>query len=98
MLTIACARSGKNVCLVDLDLRRPTLERTFDLLPRPGITNIAVGNATLQQALIRLRLGDTTGASTGNNPEGGLWLLPCGAIPPDQFIPIIEDAGLIGAD
>ncbi|MGH2958967.1 MAG: YveK family protein, partial [Solirubrobacterales bacterium] len=68
-LAVACARSGKNVCLVDLDLRRPSLERTFDLLPRPGITNIAVGSATLQQALIRLRLGDTTGASTGSNPE-----------------------------
>lgn len=87
-LAIAYALAGRNVCLIDLDLRRPSLEHTFDLLPRPGVTNIAVGETTLRQALIRLRLGGTTGASANGGTEGGLWLLPGGGIPPDpgEFI------------
>lgn len=85
-LAVACARASKRVVLVDLDLRRPSLEKTFDLLPRPGITNIAVGGTTLEQAFIRLQIGESTGVngkSADGAPGGGLWLLPGGAIPPD---------------
>lgn len=92
-LAIAYARAGKNVVLVDLDLRRPMIEKYFDLLGRPGITNVAIGALTLQHALIRIRLGgDKSKAGGGSvdaaNELGGLALLPCGAIPPDpgEFI------------
>lgn len=85
-LAVACARTGKRVALVDLDLRRPSMERTFDQLPRPGITNVALGETTLDEALHHYELDSPNGGngSTGDHAAGGgLWLLSSGAIPPD---------------
>jgi len=50
-LAVALARSGQRVILVDLDLRRPYLDRFFDLLGPPGVTDVALGTATLEEAL-----------------------------------------------
>jgi Mrp family chromosome partitioning ATPase len=49
-LAIALARAGQKVILVDLDLRRPYLDRFFNL-QGPGLTQVALGRATLEQAL-----------------------------------------------
>jgi polysaccharide biosynthesis transport protein len=49
-LAVALARAGKRVALVDLDLRRPFLA-TFFGLEGPGITQVALGHATLDEAL-----------------------------------------------
>lgn len=53
-LAIALARGGQNVILVDLDLRRPYLEKFFDLHDRPGITQVVLGRASLDEALVRV--------------------------------------------
>lgn len=50
-LAVAMARSGEKVCLVDLDLRRPFLDRFFDLRERPGLTQVVLGQVKLEQAL-----------------------------------------------
>ena len=65
-LAVALARSGKRVALVDLDLRRPYLATFFDLTG-PGVTQVALGHATLEQALtsVALTQGDTRPARTG---------------------------------
>ena len=55
-LALAEARAGRRVCLVDLDLRRPYLDRFFSLLHAEGITNVALGTIPLEKALHRIDL------------------------------------------
>jgi len=57
-LAVALARTGRHVVLVDLDLRRPSLDRFFDLSGRPGITDIVYGRTPIGDAGIRLTFGD----------------------------------------
>ena len=50
-LAVAYARTGRRVTLVDLDLRRPSLAKMFRLDQSPGLTDVAVGAANLEDAL-----------------------------------------------
>jgi succinoglycan biosynthesis transport protein ExoP len=50
-LAVALARFGRRVALVDLDLRRPMIDRFFDLGDQPGLTDVALGRATVSDAL-----------------------------------------------
>lgn len=58
-LAIALARSGKDVVLVDLDLRRPFLHKFFDLDAEPGLTNVVLDQATVEQALSKVWVSET---------------------------------------
>ncbi len=98
-LAVALARSGQRVALVDLDLRRPSLDRFF-ALEGPGLTQVALGRTRLDRALApvpitdaerervaagsRLRRSRQT-ASTGAKTivRGTLEVLPAGPLPPD---------------
>lgn len=90
-LAVAMARAGKHVVLVDLDLRRPYIDRFFDLGNRPGLTQVALGVAQLVEAIVRVPLGasDSLVSINGNRngdrrgAPGALDVLPAGAIPPD---------------
>jgi tyrosine-protein kinase len=53
-LAVALARAGKNVVLVDLDLRRPYLHRFFELAQEPGLTNVVLEQASIDQALSKV--------------------------------------------
>ena len=66
-LAVALARGGRRVALVDLDLRRPHLNRFFRLPGTPGITDVALGRATLENALTRVDLGTGLPAPAGGN-------------------------------
>jgi Mrp family chromosome partitioning ATPase/capsular polysaccharide biosynthesis protein len=95
-LAVAFARAGKRVALVDLDLRRPILARFFDL-KGPGVTNVALGHVSLEEALAQIVIADPPALrSRAAQPEGGsgngnrtgelsglLEVLPSGPIPPD---------------
>jgi Mrp family chromosome partitioning ATPase len=95
-LAVAFARAGKRVVLVDLDLRRPVLARFFDL-EGPGLTQVALGQVPLEEALTRIvivdppspmrRLALRRGADRNGNVTrellGELEVLPSGPIPPD---------------
>jgi len=94
-LAVAEARAGKRVALVDLDLRVPYLDRFFRLTRGEGVTDVALGNATLQEALKPIDLG--TGMPTDATPtplastaaeRGSLSVLIAGPRPPDpgEFI------------
>jgi succinoglycan biosynthesis transport protein ExoP len=93
-LAVALARAGKRVALVDLDLRRPFLHRLFDLGPREGITDVALGRVALEEAIapVAIRSGAPTSengshaqnGSNGHAPvEGVLEVLAAGTPPPD---------------
>jgi polysaccharide biosynthesis transport protein len=94
-LAIALARAGQRVVLVDLDLRRPFLAKFFDLAG-PGITQVALGHAALEDALVRVAITDARergnppvkangngGAAGTATVKGLLEVLPSGPIPPD---------------
>jgi polysaccharide biosynthesis transport protein len=95
-LAVALARGGQRVILADLDLRQPTLERYFDLPRSPGATNVLVGEATLEQALVEIPLGDDAAVAAAANgrrngtkgkrklhPEASLHVLSTGDLPPN---------------
>lgn len=87
-LAIALARGGKQVVLVDLDLRRAGQKRFFPLQAHPGITEVALGTATLDEALVRVAaLDHAPSVVSGNGARGGapgsLDVLAAGAMPPD---------------
>lgn len=86
-LGIALARSGKRVVLVDLDLRRPMLGRFFESHGRPGLTDVALGYAELEDAIglvLRSQNGNAPNRSNGRSGvEGTLEVLQAGPLPPD---------------
>ena len=62
-LAVAMARAGEHVVLIDLDLRRPFVDRFFDLGGRPGLTQVALGMTPLREAIVRIPLeGNENGA------------------------------------
>ncbi|MFC1639905.1 polysaccharide biosynthesis tyrosine autokinase, partial [Gemmatimonadota bacterium] len=50
-LAVALAQGTSKVLLVDGDLRRPVVHRTFQLVAEPGLTDILVGKATIQETI-----------------------------------------------
>jgi receptor protein-tyrosine kinase len=85
-LALALARMGRRVILVDLDIRRATQHRFFDLERQPGVTDVALGGVPVDEALVDVEL-----AQTGTDPtwpegppkgsRGSLRVLPAGSIP-----------------
>lgn len=93
-LAVALARSGERVILADLDLRRPYVERFFDL-HGPGLTDVALGRAELDEALVPILIPGALGRNgtvvsaydtvRDVEPErpGSLQVLPVGPLPPN---------------
>ena len=94
-LAVAEARAGRRVALVDLDLRRPYIDRFFRLTAVEGITDVALGRIELEQAMQRidLHLGAPdagavvpsllNGSRTPVAEAGVLDVLVSGPLPPD---------------
>ncbi len=84
-LAVALARSGRNVALVDLDLRQPVLAKYFELQGRQGITDVVLERADLEATLAPIRLPIPSSASLGANGSvggvGRLDVLPSGPLP-----------------
>ncbi len=83
-LAVALARSGRQVALVDLDLRRPILASFFDLEGQAGVTDVVLGSVSLEEALTPISL-DESGMERrrATRDPGRLEVLPAGTIPPD---------------
>ena len=102
-LAIVAARSGKRVVLVDLDLRRPRIDKFFKLEGQPGLTNVVLGHATLADATARIALSgegrpDAPAEGNGHAPVAGvLDVIPSGPIPPDpgEFVATMALANLL---
>ncbi len=71
-LAVAFAQQGRRVVLIDADLRRARVHDVFGLGLEPGLTDLLVGNATLEQAV---------------RPSGiaGLSIIPGGTLPPNPL-------------
>ena len=105
-LGVALARSGKRVILVDADLRRPYLDKLFDLSGRPGLTDVALGQAKLADALVPIVLSDgskgggpkAAKANGAARPTGNLSVIGGGSLPPDpgEFVGSEELERLLG--
>jgi capsular exopolysaccharide synthesis family protein len=71
-LAVAFAQQGRRVVLIDADLRRARVHDVFGLGLEPGLTDVLVGNATIEQ---------------GIRPSGiaGLSIIPAGTLPPNPL-------------
>lgn len=69
-IAVALAQGGQRVCIVDCDLRRPRLHRIFNRAGDAGVTNVVVGEATLDEV---------AKATVIEN----LWAIPAGPVPPN---------------
>jgi capsular exopolysaccharide synthesis family protein len=95
-LAVAFARAGRRVVLVDLDLRRSSLARFFVSRNEPaigtlGLTHVALGRATLEQALLPVPIDDAVlrfDQSSNGGRAGVLEVLQTGPITPNpaEFI------------
>jgi len=68
---IVLAQKGARVLLVDADLRRPSIHKSFGLGPRVGLSNVLTGNTTMQLATVRSPILPS------------LFILPAGTPPPN---------------
>ncbi len=84
-LAVAFARAGRRTILVDLDLRRPTVEVLFGAPRQPGVTEAVRGRASIEDVLVTIPvLGANRVRSNGRGPtEATLSVIPAGALPPN---------------
>jgi tyrosine-protein kinase len=98
-LAVAIARAGRHVVAVDLDLRRPYLDRFFDVRDHPGLTQVVLGHVELASATVPIAItgaaqqsanGNGHGVANGNGSghelgsvSGLLEVVPAGPLPPD---------------
>jgi Mrp family chromosome partitioning ATPase/capsular polysaccharide biosynthesis protein len=87
-LALAFAQAGKRVAVVDLDLRRPRLDRLFGLDQGPGVVQVVLGERELAEAInvvpITPEKGNAAPApASGNGTGGTLEVLTCGSLPPN---------------
>jgi succinoglycan biosynthesis transport protein ExoP len=55
-LAVVLARQGRHVTLVDLDLQAPSVHRVFGVDDGPGLTDVALGQASLDDAFVPLAI------------------------------------------
>jgi len=90
-LAVALARAGQRVALVDIDLRRPYLDRFFNESNGGGLTDVALGRKSLSDALSPITLAtleQANGFDNGNGRRsvstiGDLQVLVAGPLPPN---------------
>ncbi|MGM8213842.1 CpsD/CapB family tyrosine-protein kinase [Virgibacillus sp. W0430] len=69
-LAVTYAQQGKKTLLIDADLRKPTVHYTFRLDNLRGLSNILVGESTLEDAIV-------------SSDVENLDVISCGPIPPN---------------
>jgi|SRR5581483_1648695 len=77
-LAVALAQAGKDVILVDFDLRRPRIDRVFGIANRPTVQDVARRRIRLDRALTRVNLPKQAAQPTTMAPVGRLSVLPAG--------------------
>jgi len=84
-LAIALAQLGKRTLLVDSDLRHPSLHLAVEMPNQPGLTDVVIGSARLDEAVrgVAALLSSPSGAEplTGRGGIESLFILPGGHEP-----------------
>ena len=78
-LAVTAAQAGRNVVLIDGDLRKPQMHRSFGVRNDRGLSSVLTGDATLSKAVKRL------------DAEKNLVILPAGPPPPDPAELLLSD-------
>ena len=78
-LAVTAAQAGRNVVLIDGDLRKPQMHRSFGVRNDRGLSSVLTGDATLSRAVKRL------------DAEKNLVILPAGPPPPDPAELLLSD-------
>ena len=110
-LAISLARTGRRVLLADMDVRASALEGFFGIEASPGLTNVALGEVELNDAVTAVAvegsvdLGGMTPASAGAGGNGGppeevpsvVEVLTTGPVPPNpgEFLASRRVAGIL---
>jgi succinoglycan biosynthesis transport protein ExoP len=93
-LALALARAGKRVTVVDLDLRRPYMDKFFNSNGTAGLTEVALGHADLEDAIFPVVLPEHGSNGSAEKTEkaktngsmataGILEVVSSGPLPPD---------------
>lgn len=69
-LAVVYAQSDKKVLIIDADLRKPTMHKTFNKSNRWGLTNLLTGQITLSEVIVQTDISN-------------LEILPAGPVPPN---------------
>jgi polysaccharide biosynthesis transport protein len=88
-LAVTLARAGRRVILIDADLSSPHLHRLFGLDEQPGLTDLALGDTRLEEALRPIGLkgeaSEADHASRRMDRTGSLEVLPGGSTLQDKL-------------
>ncbi|NOX31892.1 MAG: hypothetical protein GXP35_17885 [Actinobacteria bacterium] len=84
-LAAVVARGGRNVVLIDANLRRPRVHRRFDIGQEPGLSSVLAGNQALSACLVELPLPGSSGR---------LRVLPCGPLT-DGITQVLDGSRLV---
>jgi succinoglycan biosynthesis transport protein ExoP len=74
-LALSYALNGRQVVLIDCDLRKPRLHQIFHLDSQPGMSNFLTGNATLDEILRPTGIPNLTVITSGARPPSPTNLL-----------------------
>ena len=66
--SVATAQSGTRVCLIDADLRRPSLHKMFDLPNRSGLTTALIGSESVESLALETRVPNLFVVPSGPQP------------------------------
>ncbi len=89
---VTLARAGRRVTIVDLDFRRPSVASAFRCDEGPGVTDVALGYADLDDALAPISINPKDGVPRPARLSGGngnaavesvVQVLPAGLLPPN---------------
>ena len=69
-IAVTMAQAGNRVLIMDCDLRRPKLHRMFNVQRDRGVSNILVGNCSLDEVILHSAIP-------------GIDIVPCGPVPPN---------------
>jgi Mrp family chromosome partitioning ATPase len=90
-LALALARGGRRVVLVDFDMRNPSAHRFFGVKDTPGVIDVALYDADVEDALAQVQLvesdRDRRASRSATAETGRLEILPLGRTlqDPDQL-------------
>nr|WGD75552.1 CpsD/CapB family tyrosine-protein kinase [Bacillus subtilis] len=91
---LCAAERGKEMLLVDADLRKPTINQTFQVDNVTGLTNVLVGNASLSETVQKTPIDNLYVLTSGPTPPNPAELLSSKAMG-DLISEIYEQFSLV---